>query len=213
MTHALKAGPLGLFAALAIMAAPAAAMNDQSVGYVYDDNGQIVRDAAGDCARTVFWTFSNALAECDPDAVLEALERTTTDKAAADVNLVTRFRTVTETLQGGQEFKFDEDSLSRSAMAKLDRIGLLHGRVLLKQVSVFGHTDRLGDENYNKDLSRRRAEAAKLYLMKVGIPEDIISVIPVGSEDPVVTRDHTLCARPGRAGRCRGRLWISRAGR
>ena len=174
-----------VLAGLILFPVGAGADSHQSKGYAYSQEGKIVRAPTGDCVRTLLWSFANAVAECDPDAVLKGLAEAPTEKAAANVELVMRFRTVTETLQGGQAFAFDDDKLSRSAMRKLDRISALHKRVLLKQITVFGHTDRLGDEEYNKDLSRRRAEAAKLYMMKHDVPEDVISVIAVGSGDAV----------------------------
>ena len=176
---------IAVLASLVLFPAGAGADSHQSKGYAYSQDGTIARTPSGDCVRTLFWSFENAVSECDPDAVLKGLAEAPTEKAAANVQPVTRFRTVTETLQGGQEFAFDDDKLSRSAMRKLDRIAALYRRILFKQITVFGHTDRLGNEEYNKDLSRRRAEAAKLYMMKQDVPEDIISVIAVGAGDPV----------------------------
>ncbi len=53
-------------------------------------------------------------------------------------------------------------------------------------VNVVGHADRTGAKKYNEQLSKRRTETIKHYLIKNGIPEDIIKVKWQGEIDPQV---------------------------
>ncbi|MCB0326797.1 MAG: OmpA family protein [Bdellovibrionales bacterium] len=62
-----------------------------------------------------------------------------------------------------------------------------HSEIALIQIQ--GHTDNRGDAAYNLDLSQRRADAVKVYLIENGIsPERLISV-GFGEEEPISDND------------------------
>ena len=68
--------------------------------------------------------------------------------------------------QGGVNFEFDSAILSDRGQAALREIGSDLIRVEdLNQISVEGHTDSVGAEEYNIGLSRRRAEAVRNFLV------------------------------------------------
>ena len=52
-------------------------------------------------------------------------------------------------------------------------------------VTVEGHTDERGTREYNLALGERRANAAKNYLVSLGIPESRIRTVSYGKERPV----------------------------
>lgn len=54
-----------------------------------------------------------------------------------------------------------------------------------QNISVEGHTDSVGEESFNIDLSYRRAEAVKNYLVEAGISRDRISTKGFGESMPV----------------------------
>ncbi len=54
------------------------------------------------------------------------------------------------------------------------------------KISVVGHTDTVGTNNYNYALGGRRAEAVKKMLVKYGIPADQIVAVSSGKTDPKV---------------------------
>lgn len=56
-------------------------------------------------------------------------------------------------------------------------------------VQIEGHCDERGSEEYNIALGARRAQAAKDYLVTLGVSADRISTISYGKELPVCT-DH-----------------------
>ncbi len=58
------------------------------------------------------------------------------------------------------------------------------------RVTVEGHCDERGTTEYNLALGEKRAQAAKEYLMSLGLSADRISTTSFGSETPVC-RDHT----------------------
>ncbi len=60
------------------------------------------------------------------------------------------------------------------------------------KVSVVGHTDTSGNQNYNYALGGRRAEAVQKMLIKYGIPASQIVAVSAGEEDLAVpTPDNT----------------------
>jgi outer membrane protein OmpA-like peptidoglycan-associated protein len=65
-------------------------------------------------------------------------------------------------------FGFNEDFVREEQMENLDRIGGILEEILAEHPQevflVEGHTDAVGDDAYNLDLSRRRAESIKTAL-------------------------------------------------
>lgn len=56
------------------------------------------------------------------------------------------------------------------------------------QLVVTGHTDRLGDEQYNMNLSQLRAQTVRQFLMAQGIPASAIVAQGVGKSEPITTQ-------------------------
>ena len=54
------------------------------------------------------------------------------------------------------------------------------------KVSVIGHTDTMGDADYNYALGGRRAEAVQKMLIRYGIPAGQIVAVSAGEEDLAV---------------------------
>ncbi|WP_300973002.1 peptidoglycan-associated lipoprotein Pal [Sphingomonas sp. LHG3406-1] len=68
------------------------------------------------------------------------------------------------------------------------------------RASVEGHADERGTREYNQALGERRAQAAKLFLMAQGVPENQLLTISWGKERPVATgSDESAWAQNRRA--------------
>ena len=52
-------------------------------------------------------------------------------------------------------------------------------------IDVMGHTDSTGSEQYNLDLSRRRAESVANYLVSRGVSRARIETIGYGEQYPI----------------------------
>lgn len=66
------------------------------------------------------------------------------------------------------------------------------------KLTIEGHCDERGSEEYNIGLGDRRAAAAKEYLVEVGIPAGQLSVISYGKERPVCTEHDETCWQKNR---------------
>jgi outer membrane protein OmpA-like peptidoglycan-associated protein len=78
-------------------------------------------------------------------------------------------------------FEFNSATLAPNAQASLNTLGkaLQDGQMSSADILVAGHTDAKGRPAYNQDLSQRRAEAVRAYLVaNYAIPAD--KLIPVG---------------------------------
>jgi outer membrane protein OmpA-like peptidoglycan-associated protein len=88
------------------------------------------------------------------------------------------------TLQGEVLFKTGKWDLKAGAMAKLDQIAeALRGKE--QPMVVFGFTDNVGSRDMNMDLSQKRAQAVRDYLVTKGIPQDLITAQGKGPDSPV----------------------------
>jgi outer membrane protein OmpA-like peptidoglycan-associated protein len=96
--------------------------------------------------------------------------------------VTTLFRTV--------EFKFGSSYLTENSFATLDQIALL----LIKntvwgRLEIFGHTDNIGDVDFNQRLSEMRASRVKDYLIRKGVPSVKIVAAGFGGAKPISSND------------------------
>lgn len=84
------------------------------------------------------------------------------------------------------KFAFDEAVLRPEDRELLSRICGILLTSPDHTISVNGHTDDIGSEAYNQELSERRARAVHDYLVSCGLPEQILSVTGHGKSQPLV---------------------------
>jgi outer membrane protein OmpA-like peptidoglycan-associated protein len=56
-------------------------------------------------------------------------------------------------------------------------------------ILIVGHTDSVGTDAYNLDLSQRRAQAASAYLQSLGVPANRLQIQGRGESEPVQPND------------------------
>lgn len=82
-------------------------------------------------------------------------------------------------------FGFNQSALSKAEQAKLDETAQKIGGLKNYVVEVAGYADRTGDKTYNRELSRKRADAVVHYLaVQHSIPLRSIRELGVGSDFP-----------------------------
>lgn len=87
-------------------------------------------------------------------------------------------------------FALDSDRLLDEADAPLqDLLALLQENLDIKLLRIEGHADEQADSAYNLDLSRRRAEAVRAWLIAHGVAPERLEAIGTGEARPAVGKD------------------------
>jgi outer membrane protein OmpA-like peptidoglycan-associated protein len=88
------------------------------------------------------------------------------------------------TLSGGVLFRSNDAQLLPAAQTRLDEVAtalLTNAR----PVSIEGYTDSRGSQSRNVDLSQRRAEVVRSYLVSRGLPADRVVAKGMGPDRPI----------------------------
>ncbi|CCD99664.1 OmpA family protein [Bradyrhizobium sp. STM 3809] len=91
--------------------------------------------------------------------------------------------------KGRIRFATGSAELSRESLALLDHIVDVAQRCKAAEITIGGHTDNVGDEADNMDLSKRRAEAVVSYISEAGIDTSRMSSEGYGQNRPVASND------------------------
>ncbi len=87
-------------------------------------------------------------------------------------------------------FDFDSAQIRSDAYPLLNEyVKALQGGLSDAKLVIAGHTDDTGSENYNWNLSRRRAQAIEDYLVGHGIGAERLVVKAYGESQPVASND------------------------
>ncbi len=90
------------------------------------------------------------------------------------------------TLSADSQFDFDQATVKLEGKRALDQFALDLKGSNYQRITIKGHTDRLGSTEYNADLSSRRADAVKSYLVEsADIPSDRIEARGMGESEPL----------------------------
>jgi len=93
-------------------------------------------------------------------------------------------------LPGDILFDFDKWSIREDAEETLSKVGEII-RASQYPVAISGHTDSKGAEAYNLELSKKRAEAVKQWLVnQAGIDPSRIETTGKGESEPVAANTH-----------------------
>ncbi len=93
---------------------------------------------------------------------------------------------LTMKLEGDVLFDFDKATVMPAAEKLLDTVAIVLGEFPEGKVTVEGYTDSKGSEKVNLDMSQRRADAVKSWLVKKkSIPEKMITTQGFGETNPV----------------------------
>lgn len=98
----------------------------------------------------------------------------------------------------GIYFDFGKDSIRKQSTKTLAEAARIFNEYPDIKVDISGHTDNVGNAEYNKDLARRRAESVKRYLVDRGVKAERISTRGAGPDEPIADN-----AKP--AGRAKNR--------
>ena len=82
-------------------------------------------------------------------------------------------------------FDTDRFNIDAEDQTKLQRQAQYFSQYTQVNFTIEGHADERGTREYNLALGERRANAAKNYLVSIGVPANRIRVVSYGKERPV----------------------------
>jgi outer membrane protein OmpA-like peptidoglycan-associated protein len=139
---------------------------------------------------------ARAASEASANQARQAFEQAEKDKAELRERLQQQLNVILETRESARglivnvsDVLFDtgRHTLKPGAREKLARVaGILLAYPDLT-LEVDGHTDNVGDENNNQELSERRAESVRAFLVQQGIPGSAVVAVGYGESQPVVS--------------------------
>jgi outer membrane protein OmpA-like peptidoglycan-associated protein len=153
---------------------------------------QAYKDSKGQQTAAELAQAKKMLATTSVQLENEKKNREAAEKRAADAQkLLAGFATVKEeprgmviTLSGSVLFASDKSELLGTAKTKLNQVA-----EALKQdgrdITVLGHTDSQGNDDYNVQLSQRRADAVRQYLVSRGVDQGKIHAEGKGEAAPI----------------------------
>jgi OOP family OmpA-OmpF porin len=103
--------------------------------------------------------------------------------------------TRTFSLSADALFPFDRATLTPTGVSTINNFARDLDEVAYNSVRVEGHTDPLGSDAYNQDLSQRRADTVEGQLVSDGVPSDRISAQGYGESRLKVTEADCAGAR------------------
>ena len=86
-------------------------------------------------------------------------------------------------------FETGKSEVKIDSYPELDRLIQLMQDVPTLKIELSGHTDNIGNDEYNLNLSQRRADAVRLYLTSRGLDKSRVSAVGYGESKPVDTNE------------------------
>jgi outer membrane protein OmpA-like peptidoglycan-associated protein len=87
-------------------------------------------------------------------------------------------------------FRTNRARIRRRSRPLLDNIAaVLEAHQEIKKVRIEGHTDSRGDAEHNRELSEKRANAVRDYLIKKGVDADRLEAVGFGMDNPVADNE------------------------
>ena len=142
--------------------------------------------------KTLGNTAAGAIAGAAVGGTVGAVIGRQMDKKAEELNEQLEGATVQRVEEGiavsfdsGLLFDFDSSALRPEARENLEKLAEIMNRDDNTNLMIVGHTDSVGNEDYNQLLSERRAQSAARYLMKQNIDYSRISTEGRGETEPI----------------------------
>lgn len=113
-------------------------------------------------------------------------------ESCADVLGTEQKKPVAFSLDGDVSFGFDSAKLTANGRNEVSKIAQsLKQSGVLEEVVIAGHTDRLGSDAYNNNLSQQRANTVRQALVSEGIDNRVMQAVGYGKSMPLVECEGT----------------------
>ncbi|MGC2358427.1 MAG: OmpA family protein, partial [Candidatus Acidiferrum sp.] len=139
-----------------------------------------------------------AAAQAETEKARQAAAQAEAEKAQLRAQLLAQLNSILQTRDSARglivnmsDVLFDTGSHTlkagaREKLAKISGILLAHPGLTLQ---IEGHTDSVGSDEFNQQLSERRADAVRDFLAEQGVPVSSITARGFGKTQPVATND------------------------
>lgn len=137
-----------------------------------------------DVARRDATAARNSAAKARLDANVSAHRTEELQRQIAELNAKATARGLVVTL-GDVLFSTDKSDLKAGGAENLDKLVAFLIQYDDRTLVIEGHTDNVGDNDYNLALSQRRADSVKDYLVSHGVSHDRLSAYGKGEGSPI----------------------------
>jgi outer membrane protein OmpA-like peptidoglycan-associated protein len=109
--------------------------------------------------------------------------------AGTGVDVVRTGDNITLDIPGGVTFAFDSSNLNSQFYPVLDKVAGTLREYNKTIIEVAGHTDSVGSDAYNQQLSEKRANSVAAYLSSHGVDRSRMLTVGAGEGHPVATNE------------------------
>jgi len=153
--------------------------------------------AAAEAAKAAALQQQQA-AQAEAEKARRAMQESEAEKAALRAQLLDQLNTILQTQDTARglivnmsDVLFDTASYTlrpaaREKLAKISGVVLAHPGLNLQ---IEGHTDSVGSDEYNQELSERRAGAVRDYLVQQGVAASAVTARGFGKTEPIASND------------------------
>ncbi len=182
-----------VLAALAVLAVPATAQNapvgvigggiggyltGELVGGRHDRTAKIVRAGIAGVAGTEIGPYMDK-----QERDLRARTTGTT------VQVIRQGDELLLTIPNGANFAYKSVAVAPGFARTLDQVAMVLAAYPSTFIDIYGHTDSVGGDAYNEDLSQRRAASVATYLESRGVQTARVGTKGFGKTQPIVSNE------------------------
>ena len=109
--------------------------------------------------------------------------------AGSGVDVVRKGDNITLDMPGNVTFAFDSSELNSQFHPVLDKVAQTLVEYDKTVIEVAGHTDSVGSDAYNQQLSERRANSVATYLATRGVVNSRVVTVGAGEAHPVASNE------------------------
>jgi outer membrane protein OmpA-like peptidoglycan-associated protein len=109
--------------------------------------------------------------------------------AGTDVQVIRQGDDLILNMPSGITFAFNEATVQPQFRPTLDQVAQVLAQYNQTYVDVYGHTDSVGTDSYNQQLSERRATAVADYLTSRGVQSARLGVLGYGETQPIASNE------------------------
>jgi len=173
-------------------------------GCPLDSDGDGVPDYQDKCSKTPAGTSVNAdgcALDADGDGISDSFDKCPNTPKDVQVNadgcplekdtllIIEKGKIESLVLSGDTNFESGKSRLLSNAYKALDGLVATMKEHTKYTWEIGGHTDAVGSDSYNKNLSRQRAQAVVDYLLNKGVERNMLKIVGYGEDKPIATND------------------------